>query len=60
MTTAQDSTLTPTGAHAAAHTPAGARPSHADAHRHARRAVTWAVRIGLLAILFTIPLAAYL
>ena len=56
MTTAQDSTLTPTGAHAAAHAPAGARPNHA----HARRAVAWAVRIGLLAILFTIPLAAYL
>jgi len=56
MMTAQDSTLTPTGAHA----PAGVRPSYSDAHPHARRAVKWAVRIGLLAILFTIPLAAYL
>jgi hypothetical protein len=31
-----------------------------DAHPSVRRAVAWAVRIGLLAILFVIPLAAYL
>jgi len=32
----------------------------ARAHRPVRRALAWAVRIGLLAILFVIPLAAYL
>jgi hypothetical protein len=55
MQTAQDSTLAPPGATATGRV----RPRLAD-HASARRAVAWAVRIGLLAILFVIPLAAYL
>lgn len=40
--------------------PTAAPAARADLRRAAWRAVTWAVRIGLLAILFVIPLAAYL
>jgi len=44
--------------------PAAAGAIHAEARadlrRRARRAVIWAVRFGLLAMLFVIPLAAYL
>jgi hypothetical protein len=64
MLTAQDSyaPLAPPAAPAAA--PAVCPEARADLRRqlrrHARVAVTWAVGVGLLAILFVIPLAAYL
>jgi len=53
MTTAQDTypTLAATKA---------APSARVRLRRPMRRAVTWALRIGLLAMLFVIPLAAYL